>query len=57
MSRGPKPAARLVVERPNGTKLIQTVIKPDHLPDVVRRLAPLVPTDAVWQVMGPDATP
>lgn len=57
MSYGPKPVAQLVVERPDGCKLIQGLLIADHLADVVRRLAPLVPHDAVWQVVDGDAHP
>lgn len=54
MSRGPRPAAQLVITRPNGTLLIQGVLRVEDVWGHVLRLAPLVPPDATWWVAGPD---
>lgn len=48
------PLAQLVVERPDRSRLIQGVPSWEHLEDLVAKLAPLVPHDAVWFVAGPD---
>lgn len=54
MGRGPRPVAQLVIERPDGLRLIQGVMDREHIASFVRKLAPLVPHDATWRVAGPD---
>lgn len=56
-SRSGRPVAQLHITRPDGTMLVQGVADRAHILGWLRQLAPLVPLDATWQVLGPDERP